>query len=246
MSEQTDNEYFVGLWREHAIEGLSWYQSLAAKGADDVLFNQNRTCPSWSWAGVDGPLFFSVGENVTATVEDIIITKNEIRGVAPHAANLVVEGEITLQAPISSLQPYETLGEFAFFKETSIPQAFCNILYIDDGLSNPGVNVSVIVTQPTITLPDGLRFLELSRGKWDGSQNFAMESRGLLIVPVEGKEKTYRRAGFFVVALEYDVDMAASGQNPTFYMTVEQRNVRPTAFGETWIKSLEVDTVTLV
>ncbi|CAM1509620.1 Fc.00g033590.m01.CDS01 [Cosmosporella sp. VM-42] len=246
LEDQTGDEYLAGLWRSDMIGGLSWYQDMTNKGAEEILLNPDRTCPSWSWAKVDGPLAFSIAENVTAKVERAIVTKSEVTGESPWATRLVVEGEITLRAPIACLPALELLGHFKWLSPDSSPQAFSNHIYLDGGLSNSDFEIGVVNGESTIGCPDDLKFMELSRGKWDGRQNLAAESRGLILVPVRGRPNTYRRAGFFIVALEYDVDAVAGGQNMLLCLSVEEANVRPTAFGEMWTDCLEEDVATLI
>jgi hypothetical protein len=53
-----------------------------------------------------------------------------------------------------------------------------------------------------------MRFLELSWGKEDGNQDIVNESRGLVLVLVniEGRSDVFWRAGFYIVALEEDLE----------------------------------------
>ncbi|KAH8665315.1 heterokaryon incompatibility protein-domain-containing protein [Ilyonectria robusta] len=246
LEEETGDEYFGGIWKGNPIAGLSWYQNATNKDPDLMVFTPARTCPSWSWAKVDGPLSFSVAENVTASVEDIKITKNEITGHYPASTHLVVEGEVSIKARVSTLDTSEILGQFRWLSPTSTAQPFSNLLYIDGCLTNPDFKISYEDGQPTILCDGDYKFLELSRGKWDGRQNIAAESRGLMVVAVEGRPNTFRRVGFFIVALEYDVDSIAGQDNVILCLSVEEGNVKPTEFGEMWTASLEEETLTLV
>ncbi|KAI5456744.1 heterokaryon incompatibility protein-domain-containing protein [Mariannaea sp. PMI_226] len=246
LEHQIEDKYLAGLWTKEPILGLSWYQNAMNKGFDLIRYNESRVCPSWSWAKVDGPLSFSVAEIVTATVDTVDVTKNEVTGHYPESSKLVVEGQVVIRGPVSQLPILDILPNFKWLGPNHSPQAFTNHLYLDGGLTNPYFTTVLVDGEEIVSCPQGLKFMELSRGKQDGRQNLASESRGLILVAVDGKPDTYHRVGFFIVALEYDVDAVASGENMLFCLSVEDGNVQPTEFGEMWTESLKEETVTIV
>lgn len=244
LKGHTRDEYLAGLWASDIVSGLSWYQDASKKGSELIHFSQNRTCPSWSWIQVDGPIWFSAGEDIKATIKEAKITKNEIE-VQSGDPRLVVEGEITVTAPICELPARELLEHFDLVTSSGSPLAFSNYIHFDGGFSNPDISIREVDGREMLYFPPEMKFMELSRGKWDGRQNLAMEARGLVIVPVEGREKAYRRIGYFVVALEYDADMAG-GENMVFCLSIERGDIRKTEFGMRWTWNMGYDTVTLV
>ncbi|KAH7145494.1 heterokaryon incompatibility protein-domain-containing protein, partial [Dactylonectria estremocensis] len=56
LEEETGDKHYAGIWESDPITGLSWFQNAKNKDAEAMVFNAARTCPSWSWAKVDGPL----------------------------------------------------------------------------------------------------------------------------------------------------------------------------------------------
>ncbi|KAF7552043.1 hypothetical protein G7Z17_g4595 [Cylindrodendrum hubeiense] len=246
LEEETGDKCFGGIWKSDPIAGLSWFQNATNKDPDTMVFNEARTCPSWSWAKVDGPLSFSVAENVTASVKDIKITKNEITGHYPASTHLVVEGGVLIRGRVSSLDTLDTLGHFRWLSPSSRAEPFSNLIYIDGCLTNPDFKISYEDGKPKVLCHEDFRFLELSRGKWGGRQNLAAESRGLMIVPVDGEPGKYRRVGFFIVALECDLDSMANQDHLMMCLSLEEGNVRPTEFGEIWTEALVEQTLTLV
>lgn len=246
LKRQTGDEYLGGVWRSDIVWGLSWYHDVASD-YETIRLSNGRTCPSWSWAKADGPVQFTLAETVSTSVESAVMTRNELLGDDARFAKLVVEGEIVLRGPVSRLETLDILERCRFLDPGSTRLPFQNYIFIDGGFTNPELDVGIINGNATVSCPDVLKFLELSRGKESGKQNVATESRGLVLMPVEGKANTYRRLGLFVVALEYDVQLAQREEAPTFYLSFEKdRDVRPTEFAKTWIDSLEEEVVTLI
>lgn len=242
LKRQTGDEYLAGIWAGDIIAGLSWYQDASKKGFESMLVNQERTVPSWSWAKVDGPVFFSVGEEIKATIKEAKVTRNETE-VQAGDPRLVVEGEITIAAPICELPARELLEYFDVVTEHGSPRAFSHYIHFDGGFTNPDISIGEVNGEGVFNYPLGMRFMELSRGKWDGRQNLAAESRGLVIAPVEGRPKTYRRIGYFVVALEYDASME---ENMVFCLSIDRGDIKKTAFGMKWAWNMGFEEVTLI
>jgi hypothetical protein len=96
-----------------------------------------------------------------------------------------------------------------------------------------------------IGAPPDMRFLELSWGKQDGNQNIANESRGLVLVPldVEGRNDVFRRVGFYIVALEEDLERKQGNLVSMLSFGSEGGNVTPTEFGKLWKASLKRESV---
>ncbi|KAH7165267.1 heterokaryon incompatibility protein-domain-containing protein [Dactylonectria macrodidyma] len=246
LEEETGDKHYAGIWESDPITGLSWFQNAKNKDAETMVFNAARTCPSWSWAKVDGPVSFSVAENVTASVEGIKITKNEYTGSYPLSSTLVVEGEVLVRGKVSNLEDIEGQAQFQWLGPNATAEPFSNLIYIDGCLTNPDFKVSIEDGEAMVRCDKDFKYLELSRGKWDGRQNLAAESRGLLLVAADDRPNTYRRIGFFIVALEYDADSVADQQNLIMCLSVDEGNPQPTEFGKKWTDSLVEETLTLV
>lgn len=244
LMRQSQDEYLAGLWRRNIVGGLAWYQDITRKGSEALCWSTSRTCPSWSWIKVDGPVNFSHAEKSQVIVESASMTRQEITGQHPNLS-LVVEGSITITAPVSTLATEETSFQVWLDSNASWP-AFSNVIHLDGALTNPDFVHRNADNQLTLSTPGGLKFLELSSGRRDGRQNIAAESRGLLLVPALDQLGKYKRTGFFVVALEHDIDSAMSGENLVIMFSVESGNVVSTPFGEIWKKSLRMETVTII
>jgi hypothetical protein len=90
----------------------------------------------------------------------------------------------------------------------------------------------------------------LSCGKQDGSQDIANESRGLVLVSanIEESPEVFRRVGFFVVALEDDLEKKRANVMSmlSFAPENETGNVTATEFGKVWKANLKVEEITLI
>jgi len=132
----TRDEYLAGLWRSSLVSELSWYQDASNSDSNSMIWNSERSCPSWSWTKTDGPLSFSHAENSAVVILAAMITRNETVGEHPNL-RLVVEGSITLRAPMSTLPLDQSLPTFKFLNPGSSKQAFSNVSYLDGTLTNP-------------------------------------------------------------------------------------------------------------
>jgi hypothetical protein len=237
LKRQSGYKYIAGLWRETLVSDLSWYQDPTTLGSENICWNKQRTCPSWSWSSVDGPVWFSCAENSNATVEDVLVSRNETVGDRPNKT-LIVEGAVTLKAPISTLPGEDLISSFRWLDRGSSREAFTNTIFFDGDITNPNISMETRNGQPFVSIPEGLKFVELSWGKEMGRQNVANESRGLVLVPIDEKPGTYKRLGFYIVALEHDVGFAALGYSIDFMLACAPRTVIPTEFGEKWRSQL--------
>ncbi|TAQ91339.1 hypothetical protein B7494_g308 [Chlorociboria aeruginascens] len=241
---QTGDEYVAGLWKQHLVSQLSWYQDPTRVGSESMLWSKERSCPSWSWIKTDGPVSFSYAENSRVEVKYVKILRNEMVGDYPNL-RLEVDGGVMLRAPMSTLPITESLPKFRFPAPGHSHFAFTNVIFPDGALTNPELLVQTVSGEPVISAPHTLRFLELSWGKKDGKQNIADESRGLVLLPIktiEGRENVYQRVGFFVVALEEDREE----DNVVTLLSLEPRDVRPTAFGTVWKRSLKEEVALII
>ena len=243
IRRQTGDEYLAGLWRQSFVDQLAWYQDASRTDSDDLLWSRERSCPSWSWIKTDGPLRFACDRTASAVVEEAKVTRHEITGEHPDS-RLVVEGSITLRAPLSTLPIEQIIPTFKFLNSGSSRQTFTNVLYLDGGLTNPDFISESVDGSMQLLVREDMRFLELNRGKI-ASNVMSEESRGLVLLPVEGQPNTYRRSGFFVVALEYDVDQIGQ-PNLIMMLSAEPRNMQPTDFGIEWTASLVEEVVTII
>ena len=165
LGRRLPNQFLAGLWREDLVSHLSWYQNMSLKGFEAIAWNTERSCPSWSWIGLDGPISFSKAEKSGAVVESATITRSEIEIVDAHPQpRLVVEGVITLRLQVSQLPMADVISHLNWFEPGS-PRApaFSNILYLDGGKSNPFIRATVIEGNSGFMLPSGMRFAEVTR-----------------------------------------------------------------------------------
>jgi hypothetical protein len=240
---QTGDEYLAGIWRKRLVSELSWYQYDPRKGSQALKCNTERTCPSWTWIKTDGPVSFSHAENSNVEVEYARILRNE-----KVSRRLIVDGYVRLLAPMSNLPISECAPHFIFQYPGSARRAFTNMIFPDGGFENGVFEVDIVNGEKKTSAPLDMRFLELSWGKQDGSQDIANESRGLVLVSANIKEspEIYRRVGFFVVALEEDLEKKRGNLVSMLSFGPEAGNVTATEFGKVWKANLKVEEVTLV
>jgi len=241
----TRDECLAGLWRSRLVSELAWYQDASNNDSDSMIWNSERSCPSWSWTKTDGSLSFSHAENSAVVVLAAMITRNETVGEHPNL-RLVVEGSIVLRAPMSTLPLDQSLPTFKFPNPGSSKQAFSNSIYLDGALTNPDFLPETVDGTPIIPARVDMRFMELSWGKMSGYQNVAQESRGLVLLPVADRPNTYRRSGFFVVGLEYDPEEVGGDTNLLATLSFGPKHVLPTEFGKIWKASLREEVVTII
>jgi hypothetical protein len=244
LRRQAGGEYLAGLWKQRLVSELSWYQDSTHNGWESMLCNTERTCPSWSWISTDGPVSFSYAGNSRVMVEDAKIVRSKLIGEYPNS-RLVVDGTITLRAPMSTLPIAQSLPYFTFPTGDMSRLAFTNVIFPDGALTNPEFTIQTVNGEPQIVAPDDLRFLELSWGKEEGSQNMASESRGLALVPVQsedGRKDVFQRIGYFIVALEQGLDM----EGLVYSASAEPGNVMPTEFGKLWRNNLREERVLII
>ncbi len=242
---QTGDEYLAGIWRKRLVSDLSWYQYDPRKASHALKCNTERTCPSWSWIKTDGRILFSHAENSNVEVQYARVLRQEI-----VRRRLIVEGYIRLRAPMSALTISECGPNFIVQYPGSFSRAFTNMIFPDGGFENEAFEINIINGEMKTIAPPDMRFLELSWGKQDGSQDIANESRGLVLVSAntDGLKDIYRRVGFFVVALEEDLEKKRANVVGmlSFEPENETGNLTPTEFGKVWKTNLKVEEITLV
>jgi hypothetical protein len=240
---QTGDEYLAGLWKSRLVGDLSWYQNPTHKGEEFIKLNTERDCPSWSWIKTDGPVSHSYAENSRVVVKHAQVDIE----IVPEGTKrrLVVEGGITLLAPMSTLPIMQALPNFKFLTKGCSRLAFTNVIFPDGAATNPEFSVEETNGDVLIGAPPDMSFLELSWGKQDGNQNIANESRGLVLVPldVEGRNDVFRRVGFYIVALEEDLERKQGNLVSMLSFGSEGGNVTPTEFGKLWKASLKRESV---
>lgn len=123
---------------------------------------------------------------------------------------------VKITAPVTALSAHDVLSIFAVWLEPNGSEkslrTFTNLIHPDSGTSNPDfVQHNPILKEQFSSMPEKLWFLELGWGVEDAAQNVASESRGLVLLLVDGKEGLFRRTGFFSVALEQAPSMTGSG-----------------------------------
>jgi hypothetical protein len=168
---------------------------------------------------------------------------------------LSVSSPLRLRASISAFPLMETLLYFQNVRREISYKAFVNTIIPNGGLeTNPYLGYPYIPTYnknsrvDIIVLPI-LRFLELSYSKSDGVQNIVAESRGLVIILLEGSgmEEVYRRIGFYIVTLEEDIKWKGKGlRNIKMVPGYRADNIRATTFRARWREGLRIEEVTIV
>lgn len=146
--------YVAGLWRSELAKGLCW-------GASLVMFKEDRKrpgyagndqvaefgrpdharAPSWSWASVDGPLYFPCARTVgdTAWVSEIEVVDVQMDGEG-RAGRLVVGGRVGVSdyspMPPQSWNPNISMGMLAKAGVCALdfdrgqPRAGCHVLLV--------------------------------------------------------------------------------------------------------------------
>lgn len=231
----TRDEYILGLWKSKLIQGLSWYQDTASKHREKIKWGESRFCSSWTWAKVDGDIDYSYAENSKASVVSCG-TPN----VAVTSGMLFATCKLKIKAPIACLTRAQMKSHFRVWLTHSSRPALINVIHPDGASHNTDFSRSSGVA----TNRDTFYFLELSWGKDGGIQNVASESRGLVLVMVDDEENTFRRTGFYFVALETVPDW--EGVHVSSVLTRQEFETRLTPFGREWNKMLGIRTITLV
>jgi hypothetical protein len=131
--------------------------------------------------------------------------------------------------PISDCAP-----NFIFQYPGSSRRAFTNVIFSDGGFENEVFEVEIINGEKKTSAPPDMRFPELNWGKQDGNQDISNESRGLVLVSanIEESPEVFRRVGFFVVALEEDLEKKRGNLVSMLSFGPETGNVTAMEFGK--------------
>ncbi|KAK5656600.1 hypothetical protein OQA88_4579 [Cercophora sp. LCS_1] len=244
----TGQQYLAGLWRDCLIDNLSWYQDMGAEGHEAISLNPNRSCPSWTWIGVDGRVDFCPGEEVIAEIKSAVVTRVETIQVRHHCPCLVVEGNIVIQLPVLQLEFHEVAAKFRCSGPGMSMETIPNIIYLDGGMRSPALSRQIVGGRPTLVLSPGIRFAELTRGGCWRNVHTPNASRGLVLVPVPvaGREHVYRRVGFFAVDLECGLPEGRWPNTPGDLRMPHQKAMDPSEFGELWTEALEEEVITII
>jgi len=231
------DELVAGVWKNCIVEGLGWYQCLHKKDSELIHLSTSREVPSWCWAKVDGAVHFNNAENT-----ELKDTRLEVHECTPPGShNLAIRASVTVTGPMITMVARQIPRAFQIWVKDNPPAAIENVIYPDGGISNPDLcqQKSKFSKGNKFNVPEQLWFLELSCGLLGSA--FGNSARGLVLIAIEGKPETYRRTGYFVVAMEYDKNDTNIIMNP--FSLPEERT--PTPFGEGWRERQEMKTITL-
>jgi hypothetical protein len=93
-SQLTGDEYVAGLWRRSLGELLLWHCYSNSVGFSACRYPREYRAPSWSWAAIDGTVFWQTYRRFEADVVDIwleTVPPNDLYGVIT-AASLTISG----------------------------------------------------------------------------------------------------------------------------------------------------------
>ncbi|KAL9115854.1 MAG: hypothetical protein Q9227_000222 [Pyrenula ochraceoflavens] len=97
--------YIAGLWKEDLIRGLQWVPSGASGGFSILDARMTHRAPSWSWASVDGVIYWHISfdrheiREVSAIV-DVDMESDEDTILGQHCQN----DTITIRGPMQQVE----------------------------------------------------------------------------------------------------------------------------------------------
>lgn len=194
VEEQTGDTYVAGLWRSTLLEGILWQAIGASRGRTSAP--SEYRAPSWSWASIDGP-FGHIGlkkdiqymDKEAAEWRDIgtiLDCHVEPKGENPYGE--VTSGWLTIRAPVERLTPseekepdHETVPHKRNLRlRTARGTPFGAYTMFDT------LNDETILTMELFAMP-----LACIEEKERGGYTY----QALIVTPVEGRQKYYRRVG---------------------------------------------------
>jgi hypothetical protein len=119
QDSRPQDRYLAGLWRSSLCEDLMWfnYGIFRTEPLDDVIKQRvafftgsDSRIPSWSWASTQHPVCWVTGESTVLNSVDILDVMYSIDG--PDVSGEILKAEITLRAPIVSLDCIQDEYEF--------------------------------------------------------------------------------------------------------------------------------------
>jgi hypothetical protein len=216
VGEYTKSEYVVGLWAGDFIRSLGWVSDFSYRhrtGEIPPSRHKNYVAPTWSWASVIGPKSFRAVEEFQLDVPNSALlppdthnhTDRGILVIKDYMVELATSdpyGQIKsawlhISAPMihGVLKEITTSSNGLYgrhFRLTDSSGRFIGMLYLDI----PSERGSLQVVRCIPLFPDEpMPVTERTRGM------------GLALVPVEGKQTSYRRVGH-VQELSHQLFMA--------------------------------------
>ena len=237
MERRTGRQYFIGLWKDALIHGLSWYQPPVASGSGQAInWTTRQTCPTFAWIKVDGPVVFYREDDSDVVIHDSEVHREQ---VVKHGemSELEVIASIELTGPIITSSDTAFLIEFGVVTEPDDLQRMENAIWPDGGSTNKSINYYHHNGQAVKSFPETLTFLELSHGSGHSGLRGVQQSRGLVLMLRPGSSRTYVRVGYFVVSIERDYLSMGISQRMMFTRPGHV-STEPTEFGRQWITSL--------
>lgn len=95
QSSRKDDEYLAGLWKNTLIDDLRWY-AVHGEGKRPMVWR----APTWSWASVDGLVFFHPKPQETHVYSRLLQASTTLSG--PDSTGEVSAGFIVLSGPVIS------------------------------------------------------------------------------------------------------------------------------------------------
>ncbi|KAL5435342.1 hypothetical protein PMIN07_006641 [Paraphaeosphaeria minitans] len=98
------DEYFAGLWRTTFLHNMAWsvrhYKILLGGSRIEIQSQRNLEgrIPSWSWASVTGPVFYSY--NGREIVDSVRIVDIQYLVKGPRMVGLIEEATVVLETPL--------------------------------------------------------------------------------------------------------------------------------------------------
>lgn len=212
FQQQASGDYLAGLWSGDMLPRLLLWQ---ASRTDDYAPCPMYTAPSWSWASLNSPVFFSAFYNhhsydwydVKGPSQEIILESQQLRfgrvktghlKLSTHVRHGVYHPPqyIRWVAPSSISMPQQDLDSAAS-------------IYVDDDLFSKRNVISIAIAKRSydhdvdedlpITIGSAARAMFEPPTAEDGASWFVVD--GLIIAPT-GAEGKYRRVGCFFGAKE--------------------------------------------
>jgi len=234
FQQRTHGEYFAGHWKstlpQHLIwyrgpwkstlpQHLIWYRGPWKRCHWKISETRSRssiyTAPSWSWASVEGPVYFPIKsgrEVILCSIPEVYV--NTAGGDPTGRA---VDGQLTLRAPstTAAVSQRNTLTISSLYPETVNSEQSEVWVHWDDWVIAPlppGSEVDLAVTVAYFN-----RFARAGE-EWQWQFSFY----ALILLPLESNKGYYRRVGIFQVNSQFKEGhwtshawLEAFGVNPT-------------------------------